>query len=209
MTGNSETAAWTTKQVRVLAIICAILGGVVGFLAHGPAVAVQASRAVGDGNARPAATVAPPTLPSPSQMKAASARAATPLLEQLKERPSDFRLLVQVGEMYYQHGSYTEAAAFYQRALEIQDNTAVRNQYASAMFYNGDADGALRQYEQVLKNSPRNEIALFNSGMIKFKAKNDPTGALELWQKLLRTYPNHPQRDRVQRMIARASESRR
>ena len=141
-------------------------------------------------------------------MKAASAQAALPVLERLKSNPRNFKLLVEAGEMYYHHGTYAEAAAYYRRALAVQDNLAVRNQYASALFYQGDADAALRQYGKVLKASPTNDIALFNSGMIKFKAKNDAKGAIELWQKLLEAYPNHPQRERVHKMIEQALNSR-
>ena len=139
-------------------------------------------------------------------MKEASAKAAGTVLERLKSNPKNFELLVAAGEMYFNHKSYPEAAAYYERALDVKDQAAVRNRYASTLFYAGDADGALKQYAKVLEKDPRNDIALFNQGMIRLKAKNDRTGAIDSWTKLLAAFPNHPHRDQVQKMIDDASK---
>jgi tetratricopeptide (TPR) repeat protein len=204
--------AWTTTQAYLMGVICLALGVAVGFLMRGSATAATitnhpATRPI----AQPQPTVIAPPLsnpqPSPAEMKNASAQAAMPILARLEAKPKDFKLLLQAGEMYYQHGAYAEAAGYYDRALAVQDNAAVRNQYASALFYQGDADGALREYANVLQAQPANDIALFNSGMVKYRAKNDAKGAVELWQKLLNTNPNHPQRDRIQKMIDKAAQS--
>lgn len=210
---TSTATGWTAKQAYGMAILCLVVGIVLGYLVHGPvAAAPQQNAAVATSPVAPApALIAPPeSNPQPisAEMKAASTQAATPVLERLRSNPKDFKLLVVAGEMYYHHGAYAEAARYYVRALAVQDNIAVRNQYASALFYQGDADGALRQYAKVLKTNPTNDVALFNSGMIKFTAKNDAKDAVEFWQKLLQAYPNHPQRDRVQKMIDRASQSK-
>lgn len=209
---TSAATSWTAKQAYVMAILCLLAGIVLGYLVHGPAVAAPEQNAA---VARPPVASAPASvaLPvsnqqaAPAEMEAAGTQAATPVLERLKSNPKDFKLLVTAGEMYYRHGDYADAAGYYVRALAVQDNFAVRNQYASALFYQGDADGALQQYAKVLKTHPTNDVALFNSGMIKFTAKRNAKGAIELWQKLLQAYPNHPQRDRVQKMIERASQS--
>lgn len=208
MSTDCQTNFWTAKQAYITALICLVLGIAVGYLARGPSLPAASTHAAISPPAmgKPAA-MAPPLNEqlSPAEMKAASKQAATAVLERLKTDPSNFKLLVEAGEMYYHHGAYAEAATYYARALEVQDNIPVRNQYARALFYYGDADGALRQYATVLKTNPTNDIALFNSGMIKLKAKGDANGAVELWRKLLAAYPNHPQRDRVQEMIERAS----
>ena len=58
----------------------------------------------------------------------------------------------------------------------------------------------------MLQAHPANDVALFNSGMVKYKAKQDTKGAIELWQQLLKANPNHPQRERIQKMIDKAAQ---
>jgi cytochrome c-type biogenesis protein CcmH/NrfG len=220
MNSNTPSKTWSLLQASLFAAFCFALGIAIGFVAHGPNVA-QANAPVvvatpADAmppNAMPPeagnAAIAPPISnpnPSPEDLKAASKKAAGSLEDQLKKNPKDFKLLVQAGEMYYHHGAFADAASYYKRALDVQDNPLVRNQFASTLYYQGDADGALQQYSKVLAKSPKNEVALFNIGMIRFKAKKDPKGAIQSWQTLLKDYPNHPQKDKVQSLIDQASK---
>jgi tetratricopeptide (TPR) repeat protein len=220
MNSNSPSKTWSLLQASLFAAFCFALGIAIGFVAHGPnaahANAPMAATAPADAmppNAMPPeaanAPIAPPISnpnPSPEELKAASKKAAGSLEDQLKKNPKDFTLLVQAGEMYYHHGAFADAASYYKRALAVKDNPLVRNQYASTLFYQGDADGALQQYSKVLAASPKNEVALFNTGMIRYKAKKDPKGAIESWQTLLKDYPNHPQKAKVQSLIDQAAK---
>ncbi len=211
METSSQSNSWTPKQAIILAVICFVLGSAIGYFGHAPVtpkVATAVPAEVSQPNPVSEAKVAPalPEKVSPEQLKAASVKAAGSVLEKLKSDPKNFKLLVQAGEMYYHHGSFAEAGSYYNRALAVQDDVALRNRYASALFYAGDADGALKQYEKVLSKQPKNDIALFNQGMILYKAKNDRTGAVDSWKKLLAAFPNHPQRDQVQKMIDVASK---
>lgn len=198
MNPESQSSSWNVRQVVIMAALCFVLGSAIGYFAHAPA-------------AKPAAAVnsaaAIPANPTPAQMKAASSKAAGSVLEQLKTDPKNVKLLVEAGEMYYHHGAFGDAATYYQRALAEKDDPAVRNQYASALFYQGDGDNALKQYDQVLAKDPKNEIALFNSGMIRLKSKNDAKGAVAQWQKLLQAYPNHPRKRQVEDLIAQARKT--
>ena len=218
MNPNTSSNSWTVKQAAITAAFCFAVGIAIGYVAHGPNVA-RASAPVPVAVATPSEmpampapeAMAPPISnpnPSPEQLKAASKQAAGSLEEQLKAKPKDFKLLVQAGEMYYHHGSFAEAASYYKRALDVEDNPLVRNQYASTLYYQGNADGALQQYGKVLAKNPKNEVALFNTGMIRLKAKKDPKGAIDSWQTLLKDYPNHPQKARVQSLIEQASKEK-
>ena len=216
MESTSQSKVWTAKQATIVATFCFLIGLPIGYLANAPAVAkanAPAPTALAMPAAQPAQpeAIAPPISSenvTPEQLQAASKQAAVPLEEQLKKNPKDFKLLVQAGEMYYHHGAYAEAGAYYKRALAVKDEVVVRNQYASTLFYQGDADGALQQYAKVLEKNPKNEIALFNTGMIRYKSKKDFDGAIKSWQTLLKDYPNHPQRDKVQSLIDKASKEK-
>jgi cytochrome c-type biogenesis protein CcmH/NrfG len=80
----------------------------------------------------------------------------------------------------------------------------VRTEMASCLYYTGDVDGALGQLQQSLKYEPRDANSLFNLGMIRWKGKNDPTGAIAAWQELLKTNPKLDRRPVVEQMIAEA-----
>jgi len=206
---SAEINRCSSKQAYGMAVICLLVGVAGGYFIRssgGARLPNQFLTANEPSASRAASRVSRPA-PSPAQMKQASAQAASTVLQQLASSPNDFQLLIRAGEMYYQHGAFVEAAGYYERALKVQDNVTIRNQYASALFYIGEADGALREYARVLKSEPGNDIALFNSGMVKFKAKHDPAGAAKLWRELLRRSPNHPQRVQVEKMIERASSS--
>jgi Flp pilus assembly protein TadD len=45
----------------------------------------------------------------------------------------------------------------------------VRTDMATAMWYSGDADGAIKQYEQSLKFQPTHAQTLFNMGIVMWQ----------------------------------------
>lgn len=206
MSLDTQTNSWTAKQAYGLAIVCLLVGILAGYLAHTPKSTLPGAAVAAPATESATPAVALNANPSPEDMKTASSQAAMPVLERLKSDPKNFDLLIAAGEMYYHHRAFTEAGSYYERALAVKDDVAVRNQYASALFYEGKADAALEQYATVLKKSPTNDVALFNSGMIRLKSKNDAKGAIAFWEKLLKTSPNHPQRDQVKKMIEKASQ---
>jgi cytochrome c-type biogenesis protein CcmH/NrfG len=75
---------------------------------------------------------------------------------------------------------------------------------ASCLFYSGQVDEALHQLQLALESDPGNVNALFNLGMIKYKGKNDATGAIAAWQQLLKDNPNLERKPIVEKMIAEA-----
>ncbi len=201
-------ADWTNRQVFATAAICLALGVTLGFLLHGPRAQNQVRAGTLSSQGGRTWPTLPPSAnpqPTPAERTTVSSQAAGPILESLKSNPRDFKLLVMAGEIYYRHGAYAEAASYYKRALAVKDSSMLRNQYANALFKNGEVDTALQQYAQVLKADPTNDVALFNSGVIKLQSKNDSKGAVRMWKKLLDVYPNHPHRDEVQDMIDGAS----
>jgi cytochrome c-type biogenesis protein CcmH/NrfG len=76
------------------------------------------------------------------------------------------------------------------------------SQIAVAYWYNGDADTAIAQLNKALPYEPTNADTLFNLGIVKWQGKKDAKGAVAAWQKLLEANPGHPNRDKVQQLIA-------
>ena len=52
--------------------------------------------------------------------------------------------------------------------------------------------------------NPKDANALFNLGLIRWKGKDDPTGAVAAWKELLKTNPNLEKKPIVESMIAEA-----
>jgi len=190
-----------------MVLVCSAVGTAAGWM-------IRRSQA----NAKPTAEVgqvsmASPNLPtpavaSPNQLKAAADFQAKPLLEQLKADPNNFGLLVNLGNVYYDAKQFPAAIEYYQRALQQQPNdTSVRTDMATAIWYTGNADQALTEFQKVLSFDPNKANALFNMGIVKWRGKNDAAGAIALWQKLLATSPNFEERAKVEELIQQAKAS--
>lgn len=133
-------------------------------------------------------------------------KAASEVLKQLKSDPDNFDLLRKAGNVYMYSRVFSGAISYYKRALAIHNDSGVRNNYANALFYSGDADAALQQYAEILKSNPSDDNALFNRGMVLWEGKNDPKDAIQSWEKLLKIYPNHPRKAHIEEMIEHASQ---
>ena len=139
------------------------------------------------------------------QMKQMGDKTAEPLLAKLKSDPNNADLLVQIGNIYKSMHQFKDAATYYERSLNINSkNVSIRTELASCLFYSGDADGALAQLQQSLKDDPQDANSLFNLGVIRWKAKKDTRGAIAAWQQLLNSNPKleDAKRSQVEKLIA-------
>lgn len=200
--------AWKTKQVYAMAVICLAVGLALGYLFRGsaspPAPTSQAAQTPSAAGAPPAAQ---PQMPSLEDMKRMADKKAAPLLTKLKTDPNNSDLLNQIGTLYKATHQFKEAAGYYQKAIDADPkNVAARTDLASCLFYEGDADGAINQLQQSLRYDPKDANSLFNLGMIRLQAKNDPTGAVTAWQQLLKLNPTlaDDKKAAVQKLIAQA-----
>jgi cytochrome c-type biogenesis protein CcmH/NrfG len=212
---------WRPVQVIVMSAVCLVIGVVLGYLLRGSAPAATPPAAVAAAASAPMG-VAPagagpgsagtskehPQLTLDDMKRMADAKAA-PLLEKLKTNPNDADALNKLGILYRANHQFKEAEGYFEKSLEINPKNAdARVDLASCLYYTGDADGALVQLNKALSYDPKHAGALMNIGIIKLKSKNDLPGAIAAWQKLLKTNPDFPQKDAVQRMIDEAEKSR-
>ncbi len=211
--GNNRTEAitgWSTTQAYTLAVVCLLLGGALGYLVRGsePAAVAPAQAAVttqgnfGQGQIPGFASV-PGSGSSPELVD----KAAQPMLEALKRNPKDSDTLAKVGNLYYDAQLYDKAIAYYQQALKIAPSNAdIRTDMGTAMFYLGDSDKALAEFDKALSYRPNHPNTLFNTGIVKWQGKKDAPGAIAAWEKLLKTNPNYPERQKVEDLMNRAKE---
>ena len=214
---SNTSAGFTTVQAYTLAVITLAIGIAVGYFARGPASPSQAApESAQAAAAAPAGmgggAMAPGQLPgigSSQQQQAPTAdmiaKAAEPLLTQLKSNPNDVETIIRLGNLYYDSQAYPQAVQAYEKALTLQPNNAdVRTDLGTSYWYTGDADKAIASFEKALALRPNHPGTLFNLGIVKWQGKKDPKGAVVVWEKLLQTNPDYPQKDQVQMLIERA-----
>ena len=87
-------------------------------------------------------------------------------------------------------------------------NVAARTDLASCLYYEGDADGALRQLQESLQYDPKDPNTLFNLGLIRWQAEKDSSGAVSAWQQLLKSNPKlaDDKKTAVEKLIVQAKQ---
>lgn len=213
---NKNNLGFTSVQAYTLAVITLAIGIAVGYFARGSApvsvpagIAQTASAPAGMGGGAMGGAQLPGIGSGQQQQAAASpevlAKAAEPLLAQLKTNPNDFDTLAKLGNVYYDGQAYAQAIEYYEKALSVQpDNADVRTDLGTAYWYTGNPDKAIASFEKALAIRPNHPGTLFNLGIVKWQGKKDPKGAIVAWEKLLQTNPDYPQKDQVQMLIERA-----
>jgi cytochrome c-type biogenesis protein CcmH/NrfG len=205
VSGSSAIGSWTGTQAYVLAAFCLLLGVALGYLFRGSA-SVGAPQAIASTTAPQGSGAHQQPQPDPNA-QAAVAQAAAPLLEAVNKDPNDFDSLVKLGNVYYDGQQFPSAIQYYERALVIQpDNPDVRTDMGTAYWYTGNAEKALAAMETSLKYRPGHPQTLFNLGWVRWQGKQDPQGAIEAWQQLLKANPEYPQKQQVEQYIAKAKE---
>jgi cytochrome c-type biogenesis protein CcmH/NrfG len=193
---------WTTTQAYILAVVCLLLGGLMGYLVRGsgsasPAVTARASAP------EPTSGMQQVT---PETMKHMADKQAEPLLAELKANPNNVDTLVKVGNIYYDTQSFADAIGYYQRSLKLRDDANVRTDLGTAYWQLGDPDSAIREFEAALKLDPKHANTYYNLGLVKWQGKMDVNGAVSAWQKLLETNPDFPDKSRIERLISQAQQ---
>jgi len=202
---SATSPGWKPAQVYMMAGVCVLIGLALGYLFRGSAShAVPASQVAQASS--PGAMTAPAQMPSLDQMKKMADKQAEPLLAKLKRDPNNPDLLNQIGTIYKATHQFKEATGYYQKAVQADPkNNLARTDLASCLYYEGDADGALKQLQQALINNPKDADSLFNLGMIRWKGKSDAKGAAEAWNRLLKSNPQlaPPKKAQVERLLAK------
>jgi tetratricopeptide (TPR) repeat protein len=213
MENQTPTASveWTSTKVYTLGVICLVLGVALGALFHGPAQPPPVPAAIvasdqpipsGAGQMPPPSAPGNPHAMSPGPVK-------DPVFEKLKSDPNNFDLLAQAGNAEMKADDPKSAEGYYIHALNVKDDLDIRTNLANAYFRAGDADQSLAELSKVLKVDPKNDKALYNTGMVRLLGKNDPNGAIAIWQTFLKYHPDHPHKAQVQEMIKRVQNATR
>lgn len=121
----------------------------------------------------------------------------------LASDPKNIQANIEIANRLYDAQRYAEAIPYYQQAFTLNPKSvSVSTDLATALYYAGRADEALAQFDKSLALDPKHAQTLFNLGIVKRDAKNDPQGAISAWERLLANAPDYPDAPKVRTMLA-------
>jgi cytochrome c-type biogenesis protein CcmH/NrfG len=177
----------------LIAVACLVLGLAVGYVIFGQ---------------RPPAPVVTPVTATPAAQTAAAPAAVVDeqqvqlLKNILSKDPANARANVQLGNLYFDAGRYTDAVGPYRKAFDADPKDVnVSTDLGTALWYSGRPDEAIAQFDKSLAIDPTHPQTLFNLGIVKRDGKQDPAGAVQAWEKLLAANPSYVDRDKVQQLL--------
>ena len=131
-------------------------------------------------------------------------------------------VLAQVASVYERRGDFDQALAEVEGALAVRDSRDLRLYGATLRAKVGDLDGAVREVERMLEDTPGDDELLFNLGVLYGEAKQSEE-AIDYMQQALASNPDNASAlnyigytwaeqgenlDEAERMISRAIELR-
>ena len=115
---------------------------------------------------------------------------AAALKSELKQNSDNIDLIIQIANHYYDLNKFSDAIEYYEKALVLQPDNPSAIADCGVMYYKaGDSDKALNYLDKAINLQPDLDQAYFNKGLILMTAKNDPDGAVAVWQKYLDIAP--------------------
>ncbi len=115
------------------------------------------------------------------------------LEKMLITKPDDAKLLVQLGNDYFDLGNHQKAIDHYTKALEIEPNSPdVWTDMAISYRKIGNPKESINCFRKALAINPNHQLALFNMGIVLRDDLKDEPGALEVWEKFLELGPDSP-----------------
>ena len=122
--------------------------------------------------------------------------------QRLEKDPKDKEALLFLGNANYDISRFDQARGYYLRYLELDPADAgVRTDLATTYYNTKDVDSAVRELKVVLEKAPDHEAALYNLGLILWKDKQDPQGAVRNWEALLKAHPDHPKAAEIRKQL--------
>jgi cytochrome c-type biogenesis protein CcmH/NrfG len=193
---------WSNAQAYSMASICLILGVVVGYLVHAPAVASSNTPAT----AIASPPSAPASMPTAQDLKRMADKQVAPLIAELQKHPKDADLLTRIGTAYLAAQQYQSAQQYLQQAASMKASPEILNELSFVEYSLGNVDQAIETLNRALKQDARNSKLLYNLGMYEWHGKSDPKAAIAAWQAFLKASPGDPKRAQVEQMIAQAKQ---
>jgi tetratricopeptide (TPR) repeat protein len=158
----------------------------------------------------PSAPIAQNAAASPASPPAAGGRPA-PTLDQarvdqltatINSDPRNTTAIVQLANVYFDGERFTDAIAWYEKALALDPKDAdVSTDLGVSYYYTNRTEEALKRFEASLAINPKHTKTLLNKGIVLAFGKEDLKGAAVEWQKVVDIAPESPEGQAARRAL--------
>ncbi len=187
-----------------------LLGLIIGSFLIGPRLAPKvASGDSATAGEAPAGTAPPPaTASSAPAMGGGNAQTMNAVREQLanlkaavERDPKNFQALQQLGNMYMDAAKFPQAVEYYERALAVREDPAIRTDLGICYKQAGQLDKSAEAFRRVSEEAPDQWQALFNEAIVLGELKRfDEARAVAARLKQMR--PDDPQVQKLATALA-------
>lgn len=119
-----------------------------------------------------------------------------------EQQPTNVQPRVELGNLYFDAGRYTEAITWYSDALKLNPKDVnVSTDLGVSYYYTQQPDRALQQFDESLKIDPKHTKTLLNMGIVRAFGKQDLAGAQQAWELVIQTEPNGPEAQAAKRAL--------
>ena len=129
----------------------------------------------------------------PEKGKGVSAEQAAQIFrleKETKENPGNVAAWTNLGNLYFDTGSYKNAIAAYTKSLALNPNNAdVMTDLGIMYRRTGQPQKAIEAFDKAAKMDPRQETALYDKGIVLMHDLKDIPGAIKAWEELLKRNP--------------------
>jgi len=148
-----------------------------------------------------AAAAAPPpaSAPPPALLDESKVTAFRTMAER---EPNNPKPRVELANLYFDSEKYEDAIKWYSDALKLAPNDVnVSTDLGVSYYYTNQSDKALEQFSHSLQLDPKHAKTLLNVGVVKAFGKQDLTGAVEAWEKVVQLAPESPEAQAAKRAL--------
>jgi tetratricopeptide (TPR) repeat protein len=116
--------------------------------------------------------------------------------------PKNTTAIVQLANVYFDAERFTDAIAWYEKALALDPKDAdVSTDLGVSYYYTNRTEEALRRFEASLAINPKHTKTLLNKGIVLAFGKEDLKGAAVEWQKVVDIAPESPEGQAARRAL--------
>jgi len=139
---------------------------------------------------------------SPENPKIVSNEDLSQLQSVLKRDPGNLKVLISLGDLYFDSNEPQKAIDMYGRALKINPaNADVRTDMATMYRNLKDYDKAVKELREAASHNPKHANSRFNLGVVLLHDKKDYKGAVTAWEEFLKVEPAGERADTIRQRL--------